>query len=70
VDVFRRSEHVPPVAQDAIDAGATALWLQLGVVHEESAARARDAGMTVVQNHCIKIEYERLRSSIEEAAAS
>lgn len=70
VDVFRRSEHVPPVADDAIDAGAGALWLQLGVVDEDSAQRAREAGLTVVQNHCIKVEYERLRTRIEEARAS
>lgn len=70
VDVFRRSEHVPPVAEEAIDAGAAALWLQLGVVHEESARLARDAGLTVVQNHCLKVEYERLRTRIEEASAA
>ncbi|GIG53398.1 CoA-binding protein [Demequina activiva] len=70
VDVFRRSEHVPPVADEAIDVGAAALWLQLGVVDEESAARARAAGMDVIQNHCIKVEYERLRARIDEARAA
>ena len=69
VDVFRRSEHVPAVAQEAIDAGAGALWLQLGVVNEDAAHCARAAGLSVVQNHCLKVEYERLRSRIEEAAA-
>ncbi|WP_084106190.1 CoA-binding protein [Demequina sp. NBRC 110056] len=67
VDVFRRSEHVPPVADEAIAAGAGALWLQLGVVHDASAAQATAAGLTVVQNRCIKVEYERLRDRIEAA---
>lgn len=67
VDVFRRSDHVPPVADEAIAAGVPALWLQLGVVHDESAARAREAGLEVVQNRCLKVEYERLRTQIEEA---
>ena len=70
VDVFRRSEHVPPVADEAIEVGAAALWLQLGVVHEESASRARAAGLDVIQNHCIKVEYERLRTRIEQARAA
>jgi len=70
VDVFRRSEHVPPVADEAIEVGASTLWLQLGVVHEESAARAREAGITVVQNHCLKVEYARLRTRIEEASGA
>lgn len=70
VDVFRRSEHVPPVADEAIEVGAAALWMQLGVMHAESAARARDAGLDVIQNHCIKVEYERLRDRIEEARVS
>ncbi|MFV0633083.1 CoA-binding protein [Demequina sp.] len=70
VDVFRRSEHVAPVADEAIEVGAGALWLQLGVVDEESAKRARDAGLAVVQNHCIKVEYERLRPEIEAERAA
>jgi predicted CoA-binding protein len=69
VDVFRRAEHVPAVADAAIEVGAVALWLQLGVVHEEAATRARDAGLTVIQNHCLKVEYERLRSRIEAVTA-
>ena len=70
VDVFRRSEHVPPVADEAIEVGAHALWMQLGVVHEDAATKAKDAGLTVVQNRCIKIEYERLRERIEQATAT
>lgn len=65
VDVFRRSEHVPPVADDAIACGAGALWLQLGVINADAEAAAREAGLTFVQNRCIKIEYARLREQIE-----
>ncbi|WP_083966612.1 CoA-binding protein [Demequina globuliformis] len=65
VDVFRRSEHVPPVADEAVAVGARMLWMQLGVVNEEAASTARSGGLTVVQNHCIKVEYARLRDQIE-----
>ncbi|WP_082095931.1 CoA-binding protein [Demequina flava] len=64
VDVFRRSEHVPPVAEEAVEVGARVLWMQLGVVNEEAATVARSGGLTVVQNHCIKVEYARLRDEI------
>lgn len=60
VDVFRRSEFVPGVAEQAIAVGANVLWTQLFVVHDGAAQRASDAGMTVVQNRCLKIEHARL----------
>jgi len=60
VDVFRKSEDVPPIADDAIAIGARVLWLQLGVIHDAALARARAAGLATVQNRCPKIEYERL----------
>jgi hypothetical protein len=60
VDVFRRSPDVPPVVDDAIAAGARAVWMQLDIVHEEAAARARDAGLEVVMDRCTKIEHQRL----------
>lgn len=60
VDVFRRSETVPPVVAAAIASGAGAVWLQEDVAHEEAAATARAAGLKVVQDRCIYKEWLRL----------
>ncbi len=60
VDVFRRPEAVPGVVASAIAVGAKAVWLQEGVVHNEAAAAARAAGLTVVQNRCMLKEHARL----------
>ena len=60
VDVFRGSEKVMPVAEDAVAAGAKALWMQSGVVNEEAAAYAREHGLTVVMDRCIKMDYASL----------
>jgi hypothetical protein len=57
VNVFRNSEDVPPVVEEAIAVGATAIWLQLGIEHAEATQKARDAGLQVVQNKCLKVEY-------------
>ncbi len=57
VNVFRNSEDVPPVAQEAIAIGAQALWLQLGIESASAAQAARAAGLLVVQNRCLKVEY-------------
>ena len=59
VDVFRRSEFVPEVAESAIAIGAKALWLQEGVIHETAAKRSRDAGLFVVMDKCILKEHAR-----------
>jgi predicted CoA-binding protein len=60
VDLFQRIERVPPFVDQAIEIGAKVVWLQLGIVHEEAAQKARDAGLEVVQDRCMKIEYARL----------
>jgi hypothetical protein len=57
VNVFRNSEDVPPVVDEAIAVGASAIWLQLGIEHAEATQKARDAGLQVVQNKCLKVEY-------------
>src|SRR5881394_3532876 len=53
VNIFRRSEYVPDVVDDAIRRGAKVIWMQEGVIHEESARRARAAGLEVVMDRCI-----------------
>ena len=60
VNIFRRSEAVPPVVEDAIAVGAKAVWMQLGITHNEAAQKARNAGLKVVMNKCIKIEHMNL----------
>ena len=63
VDVFRRSELVSPVAEEAVSAGAGAIWMQLGVVNEEAAKHADENGLTVVMDRCIKVDYATLVGS-------
>jgi predicted CoA-binding protein len=60
VDIFRRSEFVPEIVEQAIRVGAGAIWMQEGVIHEEAAARAQGAGLTVVMDRCILKEHQRL----------
>lgn len=55
--VFRLPEHVPPVVDEAIAVGAKAIWLQLGIWHDEAAAKATAAGLDVVQNACMLVEH-------------
>lgn len=60
VDCFRRAEDIPPIVEDAITIGAKFIWMQLGIVNEEAAQRALDAGIEVVMDRCPKIDYPRL----------
>jgi hypothetical protein len=53
VDVFRASEHIPPIAEEALAAKAECLWLQSGIVHDEAARKASNAGLYVIQDRCI-----------------
>ena len=59
VDVFRPSEAVPPIVEEAIEVGARVVWMQFGVVHYEAARRAREAGLQVVMDQCMKVEHAR-----------
>ena len=59
VDVFRRSEAVPEIVEEAIKVGAKTVWMQEGVIHEEAAARAREAGLQVVMDRCTMKEHRR-----------
>lgn len=58
VDIFRRPEAVPPHVEDAIAAAAKVVWMQIGIVNEEAAARAREAGLEVVMDRCTKVDHQ------------
>ena len=59
VDIFRRSEEVEPIVDEAIAIGAKFIWMQLGVINQAAAETARRSGLAVVMNHCPKIELQR-----------
>jgi predicted CoA-binding protein len=60
VDIFRRSEEVMPIVDEAIKIGAKAVWMQEGVINEQAASRARGAGLLVIMNRCMLKEHQRL----------
>ncbi|MDH3221001.1 MAG: CoA-binding protein [Gammaproteobacteria bacterium] len=60
VDLFQRVDRIPPFVDQAIEIGARVVWMQLGIIHEEAAQKARDAGLEVIMDRCMKIEYARL----------
>ena len=63
VDVFRKVEAIPEVVEQSIAIKARAVWMQRGLAHHESAEKARNSGMIVVQSKCLKVEHQRLAAS-------
>ena len=61
VQIFRRPEAVPPFVEQAIAIGAKSIWMQLGIVNQEAAEKARAAGLDVVMDACILVEHRRLK---------
>ena len=70
VDLFQRAERVPPFVDAAIEIGAKVVWMQLGIVHEDAARKARAAGLEVVMDRCMKIEYARLFGGLNTAGVN
>src|SRR5215472_3622878 len=65
VDVFRRPEYVPEIVESAIRLGAKTVWMQEGVIHEEAAERARNAGLKVVMDRCTLKEHRKMERALE-----
>ena len=63
VDIFRKSEDVPPIVEQAIKIGAKAVWMQEGIVNNTAADRAKSADMMVVMDRCMRIEHQHLHSN-------
>ncbi|MGA7923232.1 MAG: CoA-binding protein [Thermoplasmata archaeon] len=61
VDIFRKSEHVPPIVEEALRRGRPAIWMQLGVSHPIAASLARESGVPVFEDLCIMQQHRRLR---------
>jgi len=70
VDLFQRADRIPPFVDAAIEIGAKVVWMQLGIEHEEAAEKARNAGLEVVMDRCIKIEYARLFGGLNTAGVN
>lgn len=60
VDIFRKSSEVEAIVEQAVDIGARAVWMQQGVINDEAAGRAVEAGLVAVMDRCIKVEHSRL----------
>jgi hypothetical protein len=67
VDIFRNPEDVPPVVEEAISIGARVVWMQEGIAHEGAAQRAKEAGLKVVMDRCLKKEHQQLHSEGQKA---
>ncbi len=63
VDIFRRPEEVMPIVEKAIKIGAKAVWMQEGIINEEAASKARNAGLLVVMDKCMRKEHRHLRQN-------
>ncbi len=61
VDIFRPSSEVMPIVEEAIKVGAKVIWMQLGIINEGAAQKAKKAGLEVIMDHCMKIENEKLK---------
>ena len=59
VDILRERSAVPAIVEEAISIGAKVIWMQIGVIHEQAAERARQAGLQVVMDRCMELEYAR-----------
>jgi predicted CoA-binding protein len=59
VDIFRKAEAIPGIVAEAIDVGAKVVWMQLGLIDPPSAQKAREAGLQVVMDRCLKIEHSQ-----------
>lgn len=70
VNLFKRSEHVPPFVDEAIAAGAKVVWMQQGIAHQEAAAKARDAGLHVIEDRCIRSAHRMLMAGEADWASS
>ncbi|MBT8435275.1 MAG: CoA-binding protein [Gammaproteobacteria bacterium] len=70
VDLFQRSDRIPPFVDDAIKIGAKVIWMQLGIINQEAAEKARAAGLEVVMDRCVKIEYARLFGGLNTAGVN
>ena len=70
VDCFRKSAEIPAIAEDAIAIGAKVLWMQLGIMNEEAARHASEAGLDVVMNRCVKIEHARILGGLNWAGVN
>ena len=70
VDCFRRASEMVPIARDAVAIGAKVLWMQLGIRNDEAASIAVDAGLDVVMDHCVKIEYARIMGGLNWAGVN
>jgi predicted CoA-binding protein len=60
VDIFRRSEDIPPIVESAIKIGTKVVWMQQGIVNEDAASSAKKAGLTVVMDRCLKVDHFNL----------